>query len=255
MSARFIVGIAIILTASAGCVSQGTHNQVLRELQATQGDLDRLRIQNDALNKQIAGLKDAQAKLKEEHDKANAQIAVLNDAVVKERQAGENKLKDLDRQVKELTAAKKSLIQERDVAMQRYEDSLRIQKRQAKELKEREQAALLQPPTPSPKPPAPSPTAPAAPEPPAPAPAEPPPPTNGSVAATPKPPTPPTPAPALVDINHATPADLAGLELGKEDSDKLIKNRPYKTKEELITRAGIAKTTVDKIRDRITVSQ
>ena len=43
------------------------------------------------------------------------------------------------------------------------------------------------------------------------------------------------------------------LELAREDSDKLFKNRPYKTKEELVTKAGIAKATVDKIKDRITV--
>ena len=71
---------------------------------------------------------------------------------------------------------------------------------------------------------------------------------NGSPLATPKPPA------GLVDINKATPAELTlALELAKEDFDKLVKNRPYKTKEELVTKAGIAKTTVDKIKDRITV--
>src|SRR2546422_5533556 len=46
----------------------------------------------------------------------------------------------------------------------------------------------------------------------------------------------------LVDINKATHADLTlTLGLGKEDSDKLVKSRPYKTIGELITKAGIAK--------------
>ncbi len=59
---------------------------------------------------------------------------------------------------------------------------------------------------------------------------------------------------SLVDINRATLADLAAtLDLAREDSDRLVKNRPYKTKEELVTKAGIAKTTVDKIKDKITV--
>jgi DNA uptake protein ComE-like DNA-binding protein len=57
-----------------------------------------------------------------------------------------------------------------------------------------------------------------------------------------------------MDINKATPADLTlTLGLAKEDSDKLVKNRPYKTIEELVTKAGIAKATVDKIREKVTV--
>ena len=60
----------------------------------------------------------------------------------------------------------------------------------------------------------------------------------------------------LVDINKATHADLVStLGLGKEDSDKLVKSRPYKTVEELITKAGIAKVTVDKIREKVTIGQ
>ena len=51
-----------------------------------------------------------------------------------------------------------------------------------------------------------------------------------------------------------TPADLTlSLGLAKEDSDKLVKNRPYKTIEELVTKAGIAKVTVDKILEKVTV--
>ncbi len=56
-----------------------------------------------------------------------------------------------------------------------------------------------------------------------------------------------------MDINKATQADLTlALGLAKEDSDKLVKSRPYKTIEELITKAGIAKATVDKIREKVT---
>jgi hypothetical protein len=51
-----------------------------------------------------------------------------------------------------------------------------------------------------------------------------------------------------MDINKATPADpTLTLGLAKEDSEKLVKIRPYKTIEELATKAGIAKVTVDKI--------
>ena len=224
----------LLLAALAGCVSQGTYDQSLRELQSTKNDLERLRVQNDGLNKQLIGLKESNSRLKEEIEKVSAQIGPLNDAITKERQAGEGRLKELERQAKELTASKKVLAQELEVAKQRYEDSLKIQKRQAKELKEREQSSLLQPPTPSPKSEPPSTTPDQVP--------------NESPTASLK------SSSSLVDINKATPSELTlALELAREDSDKLVKSRPYKTKEELVTKAGIAKATVDKIKDKITV--
>src|SRR5437870_8609040 len=242
---------ALVLVGMPGCVSQGTYDQTLKDLQSTKSDLDRLRIQNEALNKQVIGLKESNARHKEELDRTNVQIALLKEEVSKERQAADNKVKDLDRQVKELTKVKKDLTQELEVQKQRYEDSLKTIKRQATELKEREKSALIEPPTPQPKP--------------APPPAD-----------TMRPPEAPSPAPSvappslpamsdvssnqegreqanLVDINKATHADLTlTLGLGKEDSDKLVKSRPYKTIEELITKAGIAKVTVDKIREKVT---
>ena len=220
-----------LLAALAGCVSQGVHDQSLRELQSAKSDIERIRVQNEGLNKQLMSVKESNSKLKEEIEKVSAKIPPLNEAIVKERQAGEGRLKDLERQVKELTASKKAIAHELEVAKQRYEDSLKIQKRQAKELKEREQSSLIQPPPPPAKPAAPSVP-------------EPPPPSANSAPVSDQ----------LVDINKATPAELTlALELAREDSDRLVKNRPYKTKEELITKAGIAKATVDKIKDRITV--
>src|SRR6266568_1076893 len=242
---------ALMLVGLPACVSQGTYEQTLKDLQSTKSHLDRLRVQNEALNKQVIGLKESNAKHKEELDKTNAQIALLKEEVSKERQTAGNLVKDLDRQVKELAKAKKDLTQELEVQKQRYEDSLKTIKRQAKELKEREKSALLEPPAPQAKPSAPPADATKPPEAPSPAPNE----------AAPTVPAPASPsnqdakAPTnLVDINKATPADLTlTLGLDKEDSDKLVKNRPYKTIEELVTKAGIAKTTVDKIREKVTV--
>ena len=244
-----------LLAVLAGCVSQGAHDQSLRELQSAKNDLERIRVQNEGLNKQLMSLKESNSKLKEEIEKVSAQIPPLHEAIVKERQAGEGRVKDLERQVKELTASKKAVAHELEVAKQRYEDSLKIQKRQAKELKEREQSSLLQPPTQPAKPAAPAADEPAPSAVPAP-PAAPKPSGNSAPAPDQAGIMPPAQAtkPVIVDINKATPAELTlALELAREDSDRLVKNRPYKTKEELVTKAGIAKATVDKIKDRITV--
>ena len=242
---------ALVLVGLPGCVSQGTYDQTLNDLQSTKSHLDRLRVQNEALNKQVIGLKESNAKHKEELDKTNAQIALLKEEVGKERQTAGNLVKDLDRQVKELAKAKKDLTQELEVQKQRYEDSLKTIKRQAKELKEREKSALIEPPTPQSKHASPPPDATKPTEAPSPAPS----------AAVPSLPTTSDSSSNqearesanLVDINKASQADLTlALGLAKEDSDKLVKSRPYKTIEELITKAGIAKVTVDKIREKVT---
>lgn len=236
----------VVLVMLPGCmVSKSTHQQALDDLQATKINLDQVRIQNDASAKQVKVLKESNAKLQEDLGKANSEIASLKDALGRESQGLESKLKEMDRQVKELTRAKKDLVQELEVQKQRSENLSNKIRRQQKELREREPASLLPPPTPAkpavPAPPV-SPAAPPAPAPPNGA-AVPPPLSNLADIGK-----------GLVNINTASTADLsAGLGLGKEDADKLIKHRPYKTKDELVSKAGIAKATADKIKDKITV--
>lgn len=253
--------LVLLLVVWPGCVvSKSTHQQALDDLQATKVNLDQVRVQNDASNKQVKLLKESNAKLQEDLEKSHSEIASLKDALGRESQGLENKLKEMDRQVKELTRAKKDLAQELEVQKQRNENLSNKIRRQQKELRERAPASLLPPPTPA-KPSAPAPpAAPPAPEPPK-APASP---TPDGAPAPPAPPKGAAVSPALpnladiskalVNINTASAADLASsLGLGKEDSDKLIKHRPYKTKDELVSKAGIAKATADKIRDKITV--
>jgi DNA uptake protein ComE-like DNA-binding protein len=249
--------LVMITTVMTGCVvSQSTHELTLQDLQATKSELDRMRVQNEALNKQVKVLQEARAKLREDLEKANSEIGVLSASQGKERQGLDNKLKDLERQMKELAASKRMLAQELEVQKQKYESSQKTIKRQQKELKEREQSELLppapgkptgagdfskSPPVNPPRqggvPPAAAPQNPLAPE-------------------SPKPPVVGVPpSVTLVDVNKASEADLVlTLSLGKDDSQKLIKGRPYKTKEELVTRAGLSKTTFDLIKDRITIT-
>src|SRR2546426_12699499 len=122
---------ALMLVGLPGCVSQGTYDQTLNDLQSTKSHLDRLRVQNEALNKQVIGLKESNAKHKEELDKTNAQIASLKEEVSKERQAAGNLVKDLDRQVKEVAKANKEFAQELAAQEQRDEESLKTIKTEA----------------------------------------------------------------------------------------------------------------------------
>jgi DNA uptake protein ComE-like DNA-binding protein len=63
-------------------------------------------------------------------------------------------------------------------------------------------------------------------------------------------------APALLDINTATAEQLAELPgIGKAYSEKIIKNRPYRAKNELVDKNIIPDSVYQKVRDRIIAKQ
>src|SRR2546427_12667301 len=113
MKVQIVRGLmALMLVGLPACVSQGTYDQTLKDLQSTKSHLDRLRVQNEALNKQVIGLKESNAKHKTELNRTNAQITSLKEEVSKERQAAGNLVKDLDRQGQEMWKAKKGVGEE-----------------------------------------------------------------------------------------------------------------------------------------------
>jgi DNA uptake protein ComE-like DNA-binding protein len=59
---------------------------------------------------------------------------------------------------------------------------------------------------------------------------------------------------ALVDLNAANEADVAGLPgITPGDARAIVQHRPYKDKHELVTRHILTQDAYDKISDRITV--
>jgi len=63
-------------------------------------------------------------------------------------------------------------------------------------------------------------------------------------------------ATSVVDINSASKADLMALPgIGDAYSQKIIDNRPYARKDQLVSKNIVPQATYDKIKDRIVAKQ
>src|SRR5262245_29298626 len=77
-----------------------------------------------------------------------------------------------------------------------------------------------------------------------------------SIAQTAKKPATAAAATAVIDINSASKADLMTLPgIGDAYSQKIVDNRPYARKDQLVSKNIIPQATYDKIKDRIVAKQ
>jgi|GEM_PF-2026166 hypothetical protein len=59
----------------------------------------------------------------------------------------------------------------------------------------------------------------------------------------------------LLDLNEAAASELSGLGLGEEIVERLVENRPYRTKLELVSRMIMPQTVFLTIRNKVAVSE
>lgn len=238
------LGLAGVIAAS-GCVTTSKYEAAVAEAEAAKVDLEKTRSQKTALEQQAKTLKDQHAKLSADAEFMSAELQRIRESRDKERSSVEGRIKELEQKIKDLANQHRALRQEYDEVKRHNETLKATVARYQKELKERQSKAVTPPATPgSPE------TRPPGAKPPAAAPMTPP---SGSIGAPPA--TSPQPGLALVNINTAPANDLVlFLGLTKEMAERVVSNRPYRIKGELVAKNVVPKATFDVIKDRITVA-
>ena len=220
-----IVLVGTVLTT--GCVSNKKYQEALVEADNVKMELEKTRQQKSAIEQQVRTLKELNVKFSNEAQAARDELQRIEHGRDAERGAIEGRTKELEDKVKALSAQNKNVRQEyQDV--KRHNDTLKsLVARYQKELKDRpnagasSQTATL---TPSQAP-------------------------FGTATAS------PVAASAAMNINKVSASDMIlFLGLKQDEADRIVSNRPYRVKGELVAKNVVPKETFDLIKDRISVS-
>lgn len=229
MRREWMAAILAGVVMTTGCVSNSKYQEALTEADTVREELEKARQQKSVMEQQVRTLKELNVKLNNDAQSARDELQRIEHGRDKERGSVEDRTKDLEDKLKSLSAQNRNVRAEyQDV--KRHNDTLKsLVARYQKELKDRSQSA--------PATLVPSGTMPA----PAVAPAAPAAPAAGS---------------SSMNINKASANDLVLLlGLKQEEADRVVSNRPYRVKGELVAKNVLPKETFDLIKDRISVSQ
>jgi DNA uptake protein ComE-like DNA-binding protein len=218
-----------------GCVSDRKYQEALAETESAKTELATTRAQKSALEQQVKTLKDLNVKFGNEAQAARDELERIQYGRDKERGSAETRTKELEDRVKQLAAQNRSLRQEYEDTKRHNETLKSLVARYQKELKDQSRSAAgTLAPTMPPVPPA------------------------GSLAppATASKPLEGAGVPGgIMNLNRASSSEMVlVLGLPKEVADRIVSNRPYKVKGELVAKNVVPKETFDMIKDRISVS-
>jgi Uncharacterized conserved protein len=232
-------GLALIgVMAFSGCVSEKKYHEVLADADAARSDLERARAQKNALEQQVKTLKDLNTKFGSESQIARDELQRIQHGRDKERDTIEVRTKELEDKVKQLSAQNRNIKQEYEEARRHNEQLKSLVARYQKEMKERTRSLSSN-------------LAPSA--------GTAPPSGTGSTStksnALSDMPAGAAPALSLLNINKVSSTDLVlSLGITQDVADRIVSNRPYKVKGELVAKNVVPKDVFDDIKDRITVS-
>lgn len=218
--------------AMVGCVSQKKYEEAMGDVESANLELERTRTQKNALEQQVKTLKDLNVKFGNEAQVAHDELERIQHGRDKERGSVEGRTKELENRVKQLSFQNRAMRHEYEDVKQHNETLKSLVARYQKELKDQSRPVTA-PPAPSVPPLSPAPTG---------APASP------AMKA-------PEAMSSSMNVNKASAGDMVlVLGLSKDVADRIVTNRPYRVKGELVAKNVVPKETFDKIKERISVS-
>ncbi len=239
------VAISFVVIAAlgvGGCVSEAQYTEAVEQTETLQADLERGLAQRDAYEQQVKTLKDLNVKLTQEAQLVKDELQRVEHGRNQERGSLEERNQLLEVQLRALAAASRKMKKEIQrlvrserrlrASVRRYQKELRPSGPSTPAVVKPGAGAKAMSPPEAPAPPA-TVKAPSA--------AEPSPVSSGGRAAP-------------VNLNVASSNDLVLLlGLSKAQADKVVTNRPYRIKGELVAKNVLPKAIFDTIKDRITV--
>jgi len=229
MRREWILSVLVVVAMmTSGCVvSNKKYQDALAEADSAKMELEKTRQQKNAMEQQVKTLKELNVKFGGEAQAARDELQRIEHGRDKERGAIDTRTKELEDKVKALSSQNRNVRAEYEDVKRHNETLKSLVARYQKELKDRSHSTVGSV-TPSSLPPLPGAT-----------------PTAAAPAA----------ASAAMNVNKASASDMVlFLGLKKDEADRIVTNRPYRVKGELVAKNVVPKETFDMIKDRISVS-
>lgn len=233
MRREWILSVLVVVAMmTSGCVvSNKKYQDALAEADSAKMELEKTRQQKNAMEQQVKTLKELNVKFGGEAQAARDELQRIEHGRDKERGSIDTRTKELEDKLKAVSSQNRNVRAEYEDVKRHNETLKSLVARYQKELKDRSHSvtgsltpSASLPPLPGAAPTASAPSAPAA----------------GS---------------AAMNVNKASASDMVlFLGLKKDEADRIVTNRPYRVKGELVAKNVVPKETFDMIKDRISVS-
>ena len=227
MKSGLMAAIVMIGAVSmVGCVSQKKYEEAMVDVDSAKFELERTRVQKNALEQQVKTLKDLNVKFGNEAQLARDELERIQHGRDKERGSVEGRTKELEDRVKQLTFQNRAVRHEYEEVKRHNETLKSLVARYQKELKDQSRSVAGSPTAPAPS-------------------------ANPAPGAEPA----PQPMSSSMNVNKASAGDMVlVLGVSQDEANRIVASRPYRVKGELVAKNVVPKDTFDKIKERISVS-
>ncbi|MEK7300402.1 MAG: hypothetical protein AAB072_04820 [Nitrospirota bacterium] len=233
MRREWILSVLVVVAMMAsGCVvSNKKYQDALAEADSAKMELEKTRQQKNAMEQQVKTLKELNVKFGGEAQAARDELQRIEHGRDKERGSLDTRTKELEDKLKAVSSQNRNVRAEYEDVKRHNETLKSLVARYQKELKDRSRSVTGS-------------LTPSASLPPLP-----------GAAATASAPSAPAAGSAAMNVNKASASDMVlFLGLKKDEADRIVTNRPYRVKGELVAKNVVPKETFDMIKDRISVS-